>query len=334
MRGRAARWVRWLGMATAIAVPTGATAFLVAGPASATDPTAHVTFTAKGVVQQDLTIKPGTDVVFANDVDPSQGVPILGTVTGLVRSVSITVTGATQKPFELQRNQEATVPAYTSGSKPFVIHYSATYQATDLLLNDPNTKTVTGTITVAASPPTSTGPTGPTSNPSSQPTTSAPTTAPTNQSSGSGSSSHASTAPHSQSPQTKSTIPGYRPPGPDVASQVVPKGDGGSYTSDGTADSTTSSSSPAKHSRTSSGTAHQSSTTRSSSAHTTTDVAAGDPVAPKAKNSANEQPLDTAASQTGALPSSFNWPAIAAVALLSTVAVALVRTFAAHRRGH
>lgn len=93
MRGRAARWVRWLGMATAIAVPTGATAFLVAGPASATDPTVQVTFTAKGVDQQNLTIKPGTDVVFANDVDPSQGVPILGTVTGLVRSVSITVTG-------------------------------------------------------------------------------------------------------------------------------------------------------------------------------------------------------------------------------------------------
>lgn len=331
MRGRAARLVRWLGIAAAIAVPTGATAFVVAGPAGATDPTAHVSFTANGVGDKSLTIKPGTDVVFSNDIDPTQ-VTILGPITGLVHSVTVTVTGATQKPFELKRNQQATVPAYSSGNQPFVIHYDATYEATTLGLSDPSSQTFHATITVA---PNSSSP-KPTTQPSTQSPTSSdqPSQSPTRQpSSHSPSTSSNSTSAGHSSPSTKSTIPGYRPPGPDVASQVVPKGDGGKYT-DGTPDSTgtTSSSSSDKH-RSASTTAHQSSTKRSSSARTT-DVAAGDPVAPKARNSANEQPLDTAASQTGALPTTFNWPAIAAVALLSTVAVALVRTFAAHRRGN
>jgi hypothetical protein len=330
MRGRAARWVRWLGMAAAIAIPTGATAFVVAGPASATDPTAHVSFTASGVAQKTLTIKPGTDVVFSNDIDPTQ-VTILGPITGLVHSVSVTVTGATQKPFVLQRNQEATVPAYTSGSQPFVIDYKATYTATTLGLPDPTTKTFNAEITVSpnssspkpttqptTAPPSST--TQPSQNPTQQPTSHSPSTS-ANSSSGQSSAS------------TQATIPGYRPPGPDVASQVVPKGDGGSYTTDSTT-SRSSDSSTSHSSGTSSTSAHQSSTKRTSSSHTTTEVAAGDPVTPNAKNSANEQPLDTAANQTGALPSSFNWPAIMAVALLSTVGVALVRTFAAHRRGN
>lgn len=326
MRGRAARWVRWIGIAAAIAVPTGATAFLVAGPAGATDPTAHVSFTADGVAQKSLTIKPGTDVVFSNDIDPSQGVPVLGLVTGLVRSVSVTVTGATQQPFTLQRNQQATVPAYTSGSKPFVINYSATYKAKDLLFDDPNTKTVQGTITVT---PSSSG-----AKPTSQPTTSQPTPSeqpsavPTQQPTGqSPTTVKASPARHS-SASTEPTIAGYQPPSPDVASQVVPKGDGGSYTSDST--SSTNRSSADQH-RTTASAPHRSSGKRATRAHTTSEVAAGDPVTPAANNSVNEQQLDTAANETGALPSSFNWPAIAAVALLSTVGVALVRTFAAHR---
>jgi hypothetical protein len=323
--------VRWLGIAAAIAIPTGTTAFVAAGPASATDPTAHVSFTANGVQEQSLTIKPGTDVVFSNDIDPTQ-VTILGPITGLLHSVSVTVTGATQKPFVLDRNQEATVPAYSAGNQPFVIDYAATYKATTLgILPAPSPKTFHATITVT---PSSSSP-KPTTQPSTQPPSSSdqPSQGPTQQPTGH-SSSASSTASGQASPSTTSTIPGYRPPGPDVASQVVPKGDGGNYT-DGTTDSTSTNSSNASKHHTASSTAHQSSAKKRSSSADTTDVAAGDPVTPEAKNSANEQPLDTAASETGALPSSFNWPAIAAVALLSTVGVALVRTFAAHRHsGH
>jgi plastocyanin len=320
MRGRAARLVRWLGMAAAIAIPTGATAFLSAGPAGATDPPAHVTFTADGIQHDDVTIKPGTNVVFINHIDP--------VALGIGHSVTVQVSGATQNSFSVAPNDSKTVSGYNSGSQPFVIHYSATYKSTTLILLPGTDGKYEGTITVAATKPSSpaptTQPTTASPSASSQPSQS-PTQQPTGHSSGTTSTKQSSAS----NPQ--STIPGYRQPGPDVASQVVPKSNGGTYTPDPTTDSTTTSAS--KQHRSASTTAHQSSAKRSSSARTT-DVAAGDPVTrPATHNSANEQSLDTAASQTGALPGNFNWPAVAAVALLSTVAVALVRTFAAHRYG-
>jgi len=324
---------RWVG--TAVLLGLGGLIGL-APPAVAADPTATVSFTNDGVADKSITIQPGTDVVFSNDIDPTQTVPILGGLTGALHSVSVTVTGATQNSFTLKRGQEATVSSYTSGSKPFVIHFTGTYAAANLGIPDPNEHQYDGTITVAATAPQSPPPS---SNPTSSPPSDTPPQVPSSGSStGSTGGSGGSTTKHTGSPHSPGpTLPGYQQPPPDVASQVMPHGSGGTYRDDSTSGGgATGSADTIKPSG--SGSTDTPRTPRAAGPAVNTQDGSNsgsDTVAeqPAARNSANEQPLDTAASHTQALPFAINWPAIAAVALLSTVAVALVRTFVAHRRG-
>ncbi|HEX3813288.1 MAG TPA: hypothetical protein VHX59_10640 [Mycobacteriales bacterium] len=91
--------------------------------------------------------------MFENDVDPAAATPILGTVTGAVKTVTVTVSGVTQKPFSLAPGQKVTVGPYFSGDKPVVLHYTSAYNSKMVagLLPGPSS-TERGTLTVAKSP--------------------------------------------------------------------------------------------------------------------------------------------------------------------------------------
>lgn len=335
-----------IGSGALVAAVIGSGVLGLAGAADAAAPTATITFTAQGINAgsgKSITIKPGTDVVFVNKIDPTQSVVLLGNVTGLLRSVSVTVSGATQRAFTVGRNEQRTVSGYNSGSKPFVITYHVAYEATNVLQQTSDVKDDQGTITVAATPPQSPSPTtdpSPTGTPPQAPTQ-APTGAP---SAGSGTPSQGASDPGSSDQAGgEPTVPSYTLPPPDVASQVVPHGSGGSYrTGGGSAGGANSGSGSANgqpadgrlpaaagNSNQATGTGTTTDTTTNGSDGAAGQQGAFDP----AGDSTQERPLDTtaAASPAGALPFRINWPAIAALALLSTVAGALVRTYVAHR---
>jgi hypothetical protein len=143
-----------LGVVAVAAVGAGV-AWGVAPSSAAPQPAAtpKISFTGNGATPSSLSIRYGQKVVFENDVDPSANVPVLGTVTGALKSVTITVSGATQKPFTLAPGQQATVGPYFSGNQPVVVHYTSNYNSTMVagLLPGPKA-TKAGTLTVAASP--------------------------------------------------------------------------------------------------------------------------------------------------------------------------------------
>jgi len=146
-----------LGVVAVAAVGAGV-AWGVAPSSAAPHPAAaaatpKISFTGSGATPSSMSIRYGQKVVFENDVDPNANVPVLGTVTGALKSVTITVSGATQKPFTLAPGQKATVGPYFSGNQPVVIHYTSNYDSTMVagLLPGPKA-TKAGTLTVAASP--------------------------------------------------------------------------------------------------------------------------------------------------------------------------------------
>jgi hypothetical protein len=313
----------------------------LAGTAQAADPVT-IAFKAKGIDAggktnaTSVSIAPGTDVVFVNKIDPTQSVPVLGGLTGALHSVSVTVSGATQKAFTVARGQQQTVSGYSSGSTPFVIHFNAVYQATDLLGGKTKAQPYRGTITVAATPaaPSSTSsPTGGTSTPPpASPTGTSPSNvapsagAPTPTAGNSGSGPRSAGAP---------TVPSYSLPPPDVASEVMPHGSGGAYRSESPTGSAAAGSPSGSRLPATAGPTQRDSTAGSGDGSTGQQGSYNAAEQQRStRNSAQEQPLNTTAeaSPAGALPFDVNWPAIAALALLSTVAGALVRTFVAHRR--
>ncbi len=314
--------------------------------------TAVVHFTANGIQigdhkgQTSVTIAPGSDVVFSNDIDPSQSVPVIGALSGTLRSVTVTVTGATQQQFTVERNQERVVPGYSSGSKPFVVNFSATYQGHALLglATDPQSETFHGQITVAATPAKSTPPATSSSAPS--PTQGKTSTPPPAQPTSKASSSAGPTSGSgSGGGQSSPTISGYTPPPSDVASQVMPppgrggSDHGGSGQTHGTGTTeptpTASSTRPATH-RSPRHTQEPVSTSSSSAAagHKSDGPGGGNSNGGSKNHQAPpERALDTTASTSSAgSPLGANWSVIAAIALLSTVALALVRTLVTQRR--
>jgi len=115
--------------------------------------TATVSFTGDGASPSTTTLQYGGRVVFSNDVDPNQNVPVLGTVSGAVKTVTVTVAGATQAPFTLAPGQTATVGPYLSAATPLVIHFRATYKSTMVAGLVPGSSAAkSGTITVLPSP--------------------------------------------------------------------------------------------------------------------------------------------------------------------------------------
>lgn len=143
-----------VGVVAVAAVGAGV-AWGVAPSGAAPQPTSNptISFSGNGATPSSLVVKYGAKVVFKNDVDPNANTPILGTVTGAIKSVSITVTGVTQKPFTLAPGQTATVGPYFSGSSPVVLHYTAGYASKMVagLLPGPSANQH-GTLTISASP--------------------------------------------------------------------------------------------------------------------------------------------------------------------------------------
>lgn len=122
-----------IGVITTIAVG-GAIAYGVAPSSADTGsrpiPTKTISFTADGPSPSTLEIPSGTEVIFANDVDPAASQPVIGRVSGAIRSVTITITGATQRAFTLQPGERANVGPYFAGATPLVLHYRSTYNST------------------------------------------------------------------------------------------------------------------------------------------------------------------------------------------------------------
>lgn len=122
-----------IGVVATIAVG-GAIAYGVApssaDPGPQQTPTRTVSFTADGPSPSSLEVPSGTNVVFANDVDPSANSPVIGQVSGAIKSVTVTITGATQQSFTLQPGERANVGPYFAGATPLVLHYRSTYNST------------------------------------------------------------------------------------------------------------------------------------------------------------------------------------------------------------
>lgn len=349
MRGTSSgvpRAARRIGAVAAAAAAIGIGVVGLTSHSAGAASTAVVHFTANGIEvgdhegQTSVAIAPGSDVVFSNDIDPSQKVAVLGTVTGLLKSVTVTVTGATQQQFTVGRNQERVVSGYSSGSKPFVVDFSATYQAQTLLGPGSKSAPMNGTITVAATPGKSAPPATVSSTPSPTraKTSTPPPARPTSQPSSSAPTSSASA-------QVSPTISGYTPPPSDVASQVMPPpGHGGAYhggdRSTGTTDPTSTRAASTPPTATHSSPRHTQepvSTTSSSAAAAgpTSDDPGGGDSNGGSQNQAGtpERAMDTTASTSAAgSPLGANWSVIAAIALLSTVSLALVRTLVTQRR--
>jgi hypothetical protein len=122
-----------IGAVSAIAIG-GAIAYGVA-PSSADPgpqpvPTQTISFTADGPTPSSLDVPSGTEIIFANDVDPSANSPVVGQVSGAVKSVTVTITGVSQHDFTLQPGERANVGPYFAGATPLVLHYRSTYNST------------------------------------------------------------------------------------------------------------------------------------------------------------------------------------------------------------
>jgi hypothetical protein len=142
--------------AVAVAAIGAGVAWGVAPSSAAPQPastTPTISFTGSGATPSSIVVRYGAKVVFENDVDPSASTPVLGTVSGVIKSVTVTVKGVTQKPFTLAPGQKVTVGPYFSGNQPVVLRYSAGYSSKMVagLLPGPSS-TQNGTLTIAASP--------------------------------------------------------------------------------------------------------------------------------------------------------------------------------------
>jgi len=143
-----------IGLVAAAAIG-GGIAYGVAPSGAAPDPTptATISFTNDGPSPASLEVPSGTEVIFANDVDPNAG-SALGTVSGTIKSVSITINGVTQKEFTLAPGQRANVGPYFAGSAPVVLSYRSTYDSTLVAGLVPGPQTgKPGTLTIDAAPP-------------------------------------------------------------------------------------------------------------------------------------------------------------------------------------
>lgn len=161
--GTARRTVRRrLGIGVAAAAIVGGVVAWQAAPSSATPSTHTITFTNSGVSPTSVTIRSGDSLQFKNNVDPTASIPVLGTATGALRSVTVTVSGAAQQRFTVQRGQQIKVGPYWAGNTQLVIKYSATYNTTLVagLLAGPSS-TSSGSITVQRSPFSAPGNPGP-----------------------------------------------------------------------------------------------------------------------------------------------------------------------------
>ncbi|HEY9389030.1 MAG TPA: hypothetical protein VIR27_04560, partial [Mycobacteriales bacterium] len=138
--GRLARRIVPLIVGAAVAATS---ALLLSGsPASATDQVT-VSFTSDGPSPASVTIQPGDQVTFRNDVDPD-GQTLLGVVTGAVKSVTIDVANASNPGFSLTPGQSRTL----TYSSPVHTTYTATYRTTTLLLLPGRAMDTTGTLLV------------------------------------------------------------------------------------------------------------------------------------------------------------------------------------------
>lgn len=160
MQSTRPRWVRRVGIgAVAASVAGGAIAWQAAPSGAA--PTAaavrapqvhRIDFQADGPTPATLTIDSGDSLVFRNDVDPADSVPVLGEASSMLSNVTITVSGATQTPFTLEPGQEARVGVYRSNGTQFVVHFTGGYSSTEVggAIQGPTKQTV-GTVVVRAS---------------------------------------------------------------------------------------------------------------------------------------------------------------------------------------
>lgn len=152
MKSSRPRLARRVGIGVAAAsVVAGALAWQAA-PSGATQTVHEIDFGSNGPTPSSVTINSGDSILFKNDVDQTASMPVLGTVGGTVSDVTITISGATQKPFVLARGQEATVGSYQTGNRPLVVKYSADYDSTRAAGILPGPKQATGgTIVVQPS---------------------------------------------------------------------------------------------------------------------------------------------------------------------------------------
>ncbi|HVX43006.1 MAG TPA: hypothetical protein VHC49_03950 [Mycobacteriales bacterium] len=287
----------------------------LSGVARAGGVTHTITFTGDGPSPANVRIHDGDRIEFRNDVDPSAGVPVLGPATGALSSVSVTVSGATSGSFTLERGKSAVVGPYHSGTKDLVADYDSTYSSRLVLgaLPGPSEQTG-GTVTVAghSAAPGRTTTTTPSSSPehsASGPTTAAttpPTSNPPTQPSGQPAPSDAApTVPSGAGPSIY-----YIPHGPDVAAEIVPRGDSGTYHTD----------------------APRSSAAPRSRSSQSAPAAAG-PTAPDDPNDPDNPAIAPAAASSDrpGLPGSPDWTAISALVLLCGVVGVLIRTLVVHR---
>jgi hypothetical protein len=287
------------------------------GVARAGGVTHTITFTGDGPSPATVRIQDGDRVEFRNDVDPSAGVPLLGPAAGALSSVSVTVSGATSGSFTLERGKTAVVGPYHSGTRDLVADYDSTYSSRLVLGALPGpSKQTTGSVTVAghheAAGGATTAPQQPTagrSDPTSAPT--APSAQPSEQPAGPSDapapSDTAPTVPTGAGPSIH-----YTPHAPDVAAQVVPRGDAGTYRTG------------APHSQ---GADHA----RASESAPTLAV----PTAPDGPDDPNSPAIEPAAASSDrpGLPMSLDWTAVTALLLLCGVVGVLIRTLVVRRLG-
>lgn len=296
-------------------------AFALGGVARAEGVTHTVTFTGDGPSPASLSIHDGDRIEFRNDVDPTTGVPVLGPAAGALSSVSVTVSGATTGSFTLDRGRTAVVGPYHSGSKDLIAHYDSTYSSQLVLGTLPGpTEQTSGTVTVAAhstgtgAPQSGSAGGGQPQTPASDAAGSEPTPghddAATPEPTGTGSSDVPS-ANSSDPADTAPTMPSihYTPHGPDVAAEVVPHGDSGTYRT---------------------GAPSAPSSDRTSGQASNSSAAAAVPGAPDDPDSPALQPAAASSDRPG-LPLSLDWTAVGALVLLCGVVGVLIRTLVVHR---
>ncbi|HEY9476003.1 MAG TPA: hypothetical protein VIS06_19405, partial [Mycobacteriales bacterium] len=138
--GKVARRVVPLIVGAAVAVTS---AVLMSGGSASATQQVMVSFTSDGPSPASVTLRPGDQVTFRNDVDPDSQT-LLGGVTGALSSVTIDVANASNPGFTLTPGQSRTL----TYSQPVRATYTATYRPTTLLLIPGKAVDTTGTLLV------------------------------------------------------------------------------------------------------------------------------------------------------------------------------------------
>lgn len=142
--GKTAQRIVPLLVGAAVAVTSAI--LMSSDPASAASHSVTVSFTADGPTPAAVTLRPGDQVVYRNDVDPNSGT-LLGAVASGVKSVAVDVENASDPGFTLKPGQSRAL----TYSQPVRATYTATYQPSTLLgLLPGRSMTTTGSLLVQA----------------------------------------------------------------------------------------------------------------------------------------------------------------------------------------